>query len=150
MEFNLGLIPAGAKLSGATLQFYVDSMTGGSAGYPQPLIYGYAGNGVADVADASQTGALLATAPAVTGTGLVTINLNAAQLEALLAQGPYLGIMVRGSDNGEQFGFATTEGSVFGPAPTLSFAYATPEPGTILALLPVAACAALRRRRRGR
>jgi hypothetical protein len=146
IEFDLAAIPTTATLSNATIQFYVSSLTSNSNGdYPQPLIYGYAGNALADASDATRTATLLATAPNVTGTGLFTINLNAAQIQSLRAQSPYLGIMVRGSENGQQFGFDTREG--FGGAPTLNFDYAIPEPATMMMLIPILGGWVVRRRR---
>jgi hypothetical protein len=146
IEFDLAAIPTTAVLSNATLQFYVNTITTDGTNYPQPLIYGYAGNALGDSSDAAQTGTLLATAAPITSTGpLITINLSASQIQNLRAQSPYLGIMVRGSANGDQFGFVAREGTAFGPAPTLNFAYSIPEP-TMLALIP-ASLLLFRRRR---
>ncbi|HEX8523174.1 MAG TPA: PEP-CTERM sorting domain-containing protein [Tepidisphaeraceae bacterium] len=148
IEFDLGAIPAGSVLSNATIQFYVNALTTGSGQFPQPLIYGYAGNGVLDPSDATATSTLLAIAPQVTTTGLVTFNLNAAQIQSLRNQSQFLGIMVRGSANSNQFGFDTREAAAAfnSTAPTLTFNYSVPEPGA-LALVGAGGLLALRRRK---
>lgn len=153
LEFHLGGIPDGATITSAAITFDVTSFTFDSDDPgPEPRIYGYAGNGSADAADAEETNILLGTSSTVSDLGLHTVNLNTDLVQALLGVNDILGILVRGSADGNQFVFRTMEGadaSMFGGMPvSLSVSYAIPEPAS-LALLGTIGGLLLQRRSRG-
>lgn len=152
LEFALGGVPQGATVTSAKLLFDVytytsDSIPGG------PRFYGYVGDGQLLPADGLQTSTLLATGPTVENLDAYEVTLSAASINALLAAGAddTLGILVRGSVDGEQFGFVTNEGDNVPAgtdfAPRLVLTYAVPEPTTLAALAGVAAVVMRRRRR---
>jgi hypothetical protein len=137
LEFNLAGLPAGAVITSASLKFDVAGITSGSTdGGPDPLVYGYNGNGVAGVTDGSQTGNLIATGPEVTNLGDYAIAMDPSKVQALRGSNSIVGLLIGGSADGNQFGFYTSDSTFAGNNPvTLDVTYAVPEPASMAALL---------------
>jgi hypothetical protein len=84
-------------------------------------VYGYAGNGTAALADAYETGTLLGTLNNIAGANIATawrrITLDRTALEGLMAQGPYVGIVIAADANT----FFDVHGTGSAHAPRLNF-----------------------------
>ncbi|MEM1027476.1 MAG: PQQ-binding-like beta-propeller repeat protein [Planctomycetota bacterium] len=122
LEFDLSGREQGFSLSRAVLKLDPSVYTFDGNNFPQISIYGYIGNGIAEEVDATQTAQLLAVSDPVMSLDPFEIELDPADLDQLLADGNWLGLLVVGSENGKQLGFNTTESS-FGIAPSLTLEY---------------------------
>jgi hypothetical protein len=130
LEFDLRGIPLGAEITSASVEFEINTYTyDPPADGPEVRLYGYAGNGQVDVADATRTSIPNGIGPTVTDLRPTTITLNTSVIENLLGGGSgYLGLLAVGSADFNQFGFDTLEWDV-ATAPHLTLNYALPLPG---------------------
>jgi hypothetical protein len=148
MEFNLSSVPAGQQITSASLRLYVNVMTSDSTpSYPRLTMYGFAGDGVSQVADATKTSTVIGQSPLITSLGTININLDAAYLSGLRGTSGYVGLVMFDPTSGHQAGFYAKEGSAIGPVtPLLTLNY-TPEPVS-LAILGLGCGLLVSRRRR--
>ncbi len=131
LEFDISSIPAGAKVTGATLEFDVSQFTSSGADTNQISILGYAGDGVATPADGSRTGPTISTR-SMESLGLMAISLDASYLQSLAGQSNYLGLLAN-EPLGWQMSFNTNEDTFKALAPTLTVDYTpTPEPASVI------------------
>jgi hypothetical protein len=128
MEFSLSDIPTGSNITGAKLNLDITSFGSSPPEYPTLPIYGYAGNGIAESADAAHTTTLIAQSDEVQATGPFSIELNPDYIESLLGTGSHFGLLMLGSQTYDGVGFASKESTSFGK-PTLSITYLAPLPG---------------------
>jgi hypothetical protein len=129
MEFSLSDIPAGSNITNAKLDLDITSFTSSPPEYPILPIYGYAGNGVANLADATQTSTKIADSEEVQALGDFSIALNPDYIESLLGTSSHFGLLMLGSANYDQVGFATKESSASFGKPTLVLTYVAPKHG---------------------
>jgi hypothetical protein len=130
LEFSLSDIPFGSNITSASLNLYINSFGSSPPEYPTLPIYGYAGNGTAEPADATQTATKIADTNEVQSTGPFSIELNAEYIESLLGTGSHFGLLMLGSANYDGVSFTTKEvtSSVF-TKPMLSLTYVAPVVG---------------------
>lgn len=147
MEFSLTGVPKNATVYSAQLRL---TITGAASGASASNIdfYAYAGNGTPDVADASQNQLMVgSTGPFTTTLQTVTVDLDPAAVQALLAGGGnYLGILATSDLVGYQSSFAGIEWPDPSYAPALLINY-SPEPAS-LSLIGLGGLTLLARRRR--
>src|SRR5262249_2761306 len=101
--------------------------------YPQPLIYGYTGDGAATPSDAIQTSNLLLQMPAITSLGIQSFDLNPSFFQTFVGGLGSAGLLIKGGPDGNQMQFATSESTSFTPS-SLSLKFTPPpeplpEPG---------------------
>jgi hypothetical protein len=135
MEFNLSSVPAGQQITSASLRLGLDIMTSDSTpSYPRLTVYGFAGDGVSLVADATKTSTVIGQSALITSLGTININVDAAYLSGLRGTSGYAGLVMFDPTSGQQAGFYSKEGSAINAVtPLLTLNY-TPEPVS-LALL---------------
>ncbi len=127
LEFPLQSIPADARINSARLDLYVNTFTYSGSDYPNVHFYGYLGNGALSPADAALSGSLAAETGPVTALGPISLNLDPAYLESLLAlPSPWLGLTAYGSVENRQTGFFTVESPIPDTAPMLTIEYLRP------------------------
>ena len=105
IEYDISSIPAGAIITGAKIMFDVNSISGG----PDALAYGYAGDGVASIADALQVDAEIGLLRFPFHTGSHTADLKTEFIQSLVGKSKYLGINLVGGLSGGSLGFYTDE-----------------------------------------
>ncbi|MEA2709024.1 MAG: hypothetical protein QOF78_1625 [Phycisphaerales bacterium] len=147
LEYHLGGVPDGATITAAKIAFNLQAITYSGSDGPNVRLYGYSGNGLAELSDKDQMFNLLAVGSSTTSTGPYEVDLSTTLIESLLSSGTdYLGIVALGSADGHQLGFYTNEAG-FSPPATLSVTYAIPEPAAMSLLLAPLAMFMRRRRR---
>lgn len=104
MEFPLASVPTTATITAATLELDVSALTD-SGGDPNVPVFGYAGDGVAEVNDASVTGNLLGESGHITGLGPISIDLDVGFIDGLVGNSTHLGLLLIGDPGGSQAGF---------------------------------------------
>jgi hypothetical protein len=141
MEFNVSDI--GSDIVNALLE--LDVTQASTVGNTLSVL-GFRGDGVVNVDDVEQGGALLAS-KVIEGSGLLAISLNVADLKNLLGGSTHLGLILDES-SGADMTINTSESSSALLKPTLTINYsAVPEPGIALGLLGVGVLTLSRRRR---
>jgi hypothetical protein len=126
LEYNLSGIPADADITDAKIVFDINLFTSGSTSSAQPLLYGFAGNGTAQLDDAFLTSTSIGVSPPVQGLGLHTVDIDHDYIESLLGTSNFLGVAMVGDNNSHQFGFGALEyNPTYSPA-TLMLTYAAP------------------------
>lgn len=152
MEFNISGIPDESEIISAMLELKLVVMTYSETDKPILSLHGYEADGLIQADDLLISASnLIGASDSLTALGPITISLNAAYIESLLAKTNYLGILAVNSTNSNQAGFVTTEGQKIGlgAAPRLVVSYrVVPEPGTASILAIAAVAAGLRRSRR--
>lgn len=152
LEFDLSAIPEGAVIDRAELTLDLDSFSPGPEGELVTwALWGYAGNGVAEGADAMLSGPNWGV---TRWRGLpsdpTTIRVNPSFLEDLLDGSDQLGLTLPGPSDSNFLSFWGIDGE--GAAPSLSISYryitAVPEPGSAFALVAIGAATLMRRRSR--
>lgn len=147
LEFDLGGLPAGATITSAALKFDVNVYTTSSGDGPEPRVYGFNGNGTAELSDANMSN-LIATGNTVTALDSYSINISPASIEALRGSSDIVGLTIAPSADGKQFGFYTSESNFAGSIPvTLDVTYAIPEPASLAGVITVTAGLLARRRK---
>ncbi len=122
LEFDFSQIPRGSTVSSASLELNVSSYTYNSLGeYPSPRIYNYAGDGIATVDDATRTESLLLETEPITTLGIQSFDLDPAFFQTQINLQTYGGLLIRGSENGQQMQFRTSEFAATPPKLTLTF-----------------------------
>ena len=126
VEYDLSQIPRGSTISSASLELNVSSITFNGLGeYPSPRIYSYTGDGNATPADATQTASLLLETIPITLLGIHTFDLDPVFFQTQVNLESYAGLLIRGSENGQQMQFRTSEFAASPPRLALTF---TPPP----------------------
>ena len=153
-EFSLSSLPTGSTLTGASFRF---DERGFANSNTRVDIFGYQGNGVAELADATRPGSLLGSYdPVASGLGLHSVTLDLPAFATLLASSASIGLRFQGIES-TNTQITSIEGArLFNTiAPTLVIDFApgaaVPEPTTALLLgigLVVGAPLSLRRARR--
>jgi hypothetical protein len=133
VEFDLSSIPRGSTINSASLTLNVDAITTSPNEFPQPLIYGYSGDGVATTADATQTSNLLLQTSPIMNTGIQSFGLSPSFFQPFVGATGKPGLLIKGSADGHQVDFATRESTFFTPS-SLSLNFTpppepAPEPG---------------------
>ena len=159
LEFSLANIVPGAVIQSAS--FSVQSRgTAVSGGLFN--IYGYSGDGVVTVADATQTATLIGSTPTQAGTPLYTIDATALIRSLVGTNASFAGFLITVSPQDQFFGndLCSRESSAFvnefctaADLPTLTVNYSAaatvPEPGTVALFgIAISGLASVRRRRR--
>lgn len=124
LEFPLTSIPSGTAITAATLDLDVSlfSFSGGS--FPIVPVFGYAGDGFAEINDAAVTPNLLGASNPITQLGPITIDLSTNYIEGLLGISTHLGLLLIGDANNHQAGFDN-----FTDTPVLNIAFDFFTPG---------------------
>ncbi len=122
LEFNISDIPAGSNITSAHLDLYLNSFGSSPPSYPSLPIYGYAGNGTAEPADATRTATKIAQTNEIKSTGAFSIDLDTNFIKSLLGTGSRFGILMVGSSTQDGISFVTTESTSF-TKPSLSLTY---------------------------
>jgi hypothetical protein len=117
MEFSIGNFPDGLDIVSATLDLHLTSYTHGTAGYPLLSVYGYAGNGSISLSDAVPSGSVIGQY-SVNALGDISIPLNLAFIQSMLATSNYIGLTIIADDNGQQAAWSS-----YSYPPTLSLEY---------------------------
>jgi hypothetical protein len=129
LEYNIGDIPVGADITGAKLKIEVNGLTHSTGSYPAPPLYGYAGNGTAEMDDAFNTSRSIGVLGPVEGLGSFTVDVDHEYIESLLGSSEYFGIAILGSPNNNQLSFYSLESSgppFFDEPATLILEYTLP------------------------
>ncbi len=124
LEFSLASVPSGSPITAATLDLDVSVYTFLPDVFPVVPVFGYEGDGIADVDDAAVTADLLGASAPITDLGPISIELDVDFIAALIDDSAtHLGLMLMGSGNGNQAGFDN-----FTPAdkPVLNITFGTP------------------------
>ena len=104
LEFPLDTVPSGGSILSATLELDVSVFT--SSPPPEVLIFGYEGDGVAEVNDAVPTQNLLAVTDPITNLDPISVSIQVAYIAGLVdSSASHLGLVLWGSENGAQAGF---------------------------------------------
>jgi hypothetical protein len=126
LEYNLSGIPSDADITDAKIVFDINLFTSGSTTSAQPILYGFAGNGTAQLDDAFLTSTQIGVSPPVQELGLHTVDVDHDYIESLLGTSNFLGVAMVGDNNSHQFGFGASEyNATYVPA-TLMLTYAAP------------------------
>ena len=123
LEFDIGAIPDGALITSASIQYDVVGLTFSNISKPMVRLFGYAGNGVPDTADAEEVSQQIGIGDPIDTTGLKTIDIDSSFVQTLLGQTDFLGITMLGSEDHNQFSFATLEGAAFWQVSELTILY---------------------------
>jgi len=123
LEFDLSSLPASAEVQSASLWLDVSLLSYTTGNYPVLRLYGYAGNGVPNVSDATQQVNLIGLSDPVDELALIEIQLDPVAVQPLMEVSDYLGIMAFGSENGYQLGFSTLESAAYSDPPSLTLTY---------------------------
>jgi hypothetical protein len=127
MEFDLGVLPSNAMVTAAWIELDVNLITSTEFTFPEPLFYGYTGNGAAEPDDAGETGWLLGQAPEIKDLGLWRIDLNTMAVQAVVESGgSHFGLLAVGGPNHHQFGFRSSQVGSFSEPPRLQLSYSVP------------------------
>lgn len=123
MEYPLGGLPASAVVTGAYLELQMSS----SSGSPRVEITGFPGDGVATFADATATGALLATTPPTNASSSGKIPLDPAYIASLAGHASHVGVRMRSLDAPLYFSFIASDNTFTSNLPPrLVLEYALP------------------------
>ncbi|HEX3601885.1 MAG TPA: hypothetical protein VHU84_17160 [Lacipirellulaceae bacterium] len=128
LEFNIADIPVGANITSAHLDLDLTVLGSSPPTYPSLPIYGYAGNGTAEPADATRTATKIAQSDPITSLDPISIDLDMNYVKSLLGTGSKLGLLIVGSATKDGVSFATTESTGFAK-PSLSITYLPPVAG---------------------
>ncbi|MEM9348432.1 MAG: PQQ-binding-like beta-propeller repeat protein [Planctomycetota bacterium] len=132
MEFDLSGVPSDAVIFDATLTVDVGAYTSASVNGQDTFgaieFYAYAGDGQLSNEDPAAGLTLLGVTDPITGTGELTVSLDAAVLNGLVDAGAsHLGLVGLADAAGQQFALSTTEANTLFPdffsAPELTIAY---------------------------
>jgi hypothetical protein len=125
LEFNVIPFAQGYTIQSATLELDVMLISSGGGMYPGLELHGYAGNGAADVSDATVPFNAIGNTGLIFDTGIVTADLDAAFIRSLLGSATHLGLMAYQMTVGRQAGFCSTEGEIPGSfsGPKLTIEY---------------------------
>jgi len=148
MEFNVSAVPAGATIVSAQLQLQITGFATNAGQSSSIDLYGYNGDGLATIADASAITHMIGSSGPLTSSGVISIDLDPAYTQTLLSQGNFMGLVAMPGLDFYQSSFASSEYAQQVPgvlAPTLVITY-LPEPGGIALLGALAAIAICRRR----
>jgi len=141
IEFDLSSLPSSAIVQSLTFGFQAVSVANGPDNTTIDL-FGFAGDGVADLDDATSTGTLLGSYDYhLLQLGVKTVSLDVSALQSILGSSSYLGLRLQARDVTGNTSIASLESSSFRTPPTLEVEYRTgivPEPNS-LALLGVGA-----------
>jgi hypothetical protein len=118
MEFPLATVPDNVTLTAATLHLDCNLRSFSQDEFPDVPVFGYSGDGLATINDASVTTNLLGTSGPITENGPLDIALDVEYIEQLASSGTHLGLAMIGDANGNQAGFE----NVFTP-PTLTLEF---------------------------
>jgi len=124
LEFPLDTVSTGSDITAATLDLDVSVFTSSGSDFPIVPIFGYSGDGLASVGDATVTADILGVSDPITQTGHVLIDLDISFIAGLVDDGEtHIGIMIMGDANGLQAGFEN-----FNPldTPMLNISFGTP------------------------
>ena len=104
IEYPLSSLPDGARITSATLEADVSAFTYSGSVYPEITVFGYEGDGVAQIGDAAITADLLGVSGPITDTGPLSIDLDTQFIQDLLTSGSQAGFLLVGDASGEQAG----------------------------------------------
>lgn len=124
LEFPLASVPSGSAITAATLELDVGVFTSSPDVFPVVPVFGYAGDGVAEVNDAAVTANFLGASNPITDLGMISIDLDVEFITGLVDNSTtHLGLLLMGSANRKQAGFDN-----FNPAdkPVLNITLLTP------------------------
>jgi hypothetical protein len=116
LEFDLSSIPRGSTINSASLTLNVNSITHSTDEYPQPLIYGYSGDGVADSADAVKTSNLLLQTNPITSLGIQSFSLSPSFFQSFVGATNAAGLLIKGGADAHQVQFYVSEASFATPS----------------------------------
>ncbi len=111
LEYDLSSIPAGSQITDAKVVFDLTSRSSSGSSYPEPVVYGYAGNGVAELDDGFRISNQIAVFDPVQSLDLFTVDLDHEDIESLLGSSEYFGMVLVGDDDSHSIGFGATEDS---------------------------------------
>ena len=127
LEYNISAIPDNADVTDAKIVFDVNLFTSSNDGTSaQPVLYGYGGNGTAELADAFNTSRQIGVSPPVQDLGSITVDVDHQYIESLLGVSNYFGVAMLGDNDSHQFGFGALEYSPTYTPATLMLSYAVP------------------------
>ena len=119
LEYDISALPANSVIESASIMFRGNSRTGTDTTGPNIRIYVYAGNGIAEIADANDEFPLVATSDDILQLGPIEVPLNVLPIQSALEQRTgFLGFQLRGSVDRSQFGFEASE-FPFEPEPAM-------------------------------
>jgi hypothetical protein len=99
-EFPLASVPSSSPITAATLELIVTSTQ--SSVIP---VFGYAGDGIADVGDVAVTANQIGTSDLITQTGSHFIDLEIEFITSLIGNSTHLGLLLMGDEHGAELGF---------------------------------------------
>jgi hypothetical protein len=111
LEYDLSSIPVGSQITDAKVVFDLNSMSSSGSSYPEPVVYGYAGNGVAELDDGFRISNQIAVFDPVQALDPFTVDLDHEYIESLVGSSEYFGMVLVGDDEFHSIGFGATEGS---------------------------------------
>ena len=125
LEFPLASLSSSSIITAATLELTINTIPvqdpNSEANSPVVPVFGYAGDGVAEVDDASVTPNLVGTSEPITSTGPISIALDVQYILDLVGESTHLGLLLLGDANGLQAGIDNSFS-----APTLNLTLADP------------------------
>src|SRR5690606_1550306 len=95
LEYDISAIPVGADITGAEIEFDIRSFSGGQEDGPDAPLYGYSGDGLAEVVDAFHATQQIGTL-SVRDTEATTVDLDHEYIESLLGTTEFFGLAVHG------------------------------------------------------
>ena len=105
LEFSLASLTSNSVITAATLELDVNQIPPSGVDFPVVPVFGYAGDGVAEVDDSAQNTHQIGTSSPITSLGLISINLDVSYIASLVGNASHLGLLLMGDANGFQAGF---------------------------------------------
>jgi hypothetical protein len=100
MEFDLSSVPVGEQISTATLTLNIGSYSARNKEYATIRLYGYSGNGIVELEDATTNAIELAQLPVPTGNTL-QIPIDPDYIQSMIDSGTHVGFRVEKAPTGE-------------------------------------------------
>lgn len=122
LEFPLTSLSSSAIITSASLELDVTLFSSPGGLLPEVPVFGYAGDGVAEIDDAAHYSTRIGMSDPITDTVPISINLDVEYISGLLGNSTHLGLLLMGSENGTQAGFA----NLFGTPPFLKLTLGDP------------------------
>jgi hypothetical protein len=100
LEFSLDSLSSSVVITSVTLDLDVTEIPASGVDFPVVPVFGYAGNGVAELDDSNHSTTQLGVTDPITSIGFISIDLDAAFITGLLGNATHLGVLLRGDEYG--------------------------------------------------